>query len=138
MKNSVEKAVKTLKKDTTARVDPETQPPPAQAPPVPGMDMLAGEMTITIMFTDVVGSTPMNQRLGEQQARQVMHAHDLPRWFEITPRFTAVPRSSPWVMGLCSPSQARRGLCQRASRCSKSFCPRNSPSGKRAWRFEWE
>ena len=100
MKNSVEKAVKTLKKDTTARVDPETQPPPAQAPPVPGMDMLAGEMTITIMFTDVVGSTPMNQRLGDQQARQVMHAYDLPRWFEITPRFITVSRSSPWLMGL--------------------------------------
>lgn len=100
MKNSVEKAVKTLKKDTTARVDPETQPPPAQAPPVPGMDMLAGEMTITIMFTDVVGSTPMNQRLGDQQAWQVMHAYDLPRWFEITPRFIVVSRSSPWLMGL--------------------------------------
>ena len=66
VKYFVEKAVKTLKKDTTSRIDPETQPPPAQAPPVPGMDMLAGEMTITIMFTDVVGSTAMNQRLGDQ------------------------------------------------------------------------
>ena len=75
MKNSVEKAVKTLEKDTTARFDPETQPPPAQAAPVPGMDMLAGEMTITIMFTDIVGSTAMNQlRLGDQQTRQLMRA----------------------------------------------------------------
>jgi class 3 adenylate cyclase len=67
--------VKTLEKDTTARFDPETQPSPAQAAPVPGMDMLAGEMTITIMFTDIVGSTAMNQlRLGDQQTRQLMRA----------------------------------------------------------------
>ena len=38
--------------------------------------MLTGEMTSTIMLTGVVGSTAMNERLGDQQARQVMRAHD--------------------------------------------------------------
>ncbi|MDP6715013.1 MAG: adenylate/guanylate cyclase domain-containing protein [SAR202 cluster bacterium] len=76
MKNSVEKAVKSLEKDTTARDDPEPELLVQETPQIPGMDMLAGEMTITIMFTDVVGSTAMNQRLGDQKARQVMRAHD--------------------------------------------------------------
>ena len=77
MKNSVEKAVKSLEQDTTARVDPEPELSVQETPQTPGMDdMLAGEMTITIMFTDVVGSTAMNQRLGDQKARQVMRAHD--------------------------------------------------------------
>ena len=38
--------------------------------------MLTGEMTSTIMLTGVVGSTAMNERLGDQQALQVMRAHD--------------------------------------------------------------
>ncbi len=136
MKNSVEKAVKTLEKDTTARFDPETQPPPAQAPPVTGMDMLAGEMPIKIMFTDVVGSTPMNQRLGDQQARQVMRAHDaLVR--NHTKIHSGVEVKS-MVDGFMITFPRSRARCQRASRCKKSLCPRNSPSGKRAWRFEWE
>ena len=136
MKYSVEKTVKTLKKDTTSRIDPETQPPPAQAPPVPGMDMLAGEMTITIMFTDLVGSTPMDQLLGDQQARQVMHAHDaLVRNHTKIHSGVEVKSMVDWFMITFPRSRAR---CQRASRCKKSLCPRNSPSRTRAWRFEWE
>ena len=136
MKYSVETTVKTLKKDTTSRIDPETQPPSAQEPPVPGMDMLAGEMTITIMFTDVVGSTPLNQRLGDQQARQVMRAHDaLVR--DHTKIYSRVEVES-MGDGFMITFPSARGRCKRASRCRKNLCPRNSPSGTRAWRFEWE
>ena len=39
--------------------------------------MLTGEMTSTVMLTGVVGSTAMNERSGDQQARQVMPAHDV-------------------------------------------------------------
>ena len=136
MKYSVEKTVKTLKKDTTSRIEPETQPPPAQAPPVPGMDMLAGEMTITIMFTDVVGSTAMNQSLGDQQARQVMRAHDALVRDHTKIHSGVEVKSRGGGFMITFPSV--RGRCKRASRCRKNLCPRNSPSVTRAWRFEWE
>ena len=136
MKYSVEKTVKTLKKDTTAGIDPETQPPPAQAPPIPGMDMLAGEMAITIMFTDVVGSTPMNQRRGDQQVRQVMRAHDA--LVRDRTKIHSGGEVESMGDGFMITFPSARGRCQRASRCRKSLCPRNSPSWTRAWRLEWE
>lgn len=76
MKNSVEKAIKILQVNSIERKE---QPPAlaAEQPPQPQtLDLLSSEMTVTIMFTDVVGSTAMNQRLGDQKARQVMRAHD--------------------------------------------------------------
>ena len=76
MKNSVEKAVKILMADSVARIDPVLEPTDEQTTHPPVMDLLSSEMTITIMFTDVVGSTAMNQRLGDQKAREVMRAHD--------------------------------------------------------------
>jgi class 3 adenylate cyclase len=39
-------------------------------------DLLTGEMTVTIMFTDIVGSTELQQRLGDRKARGLMRAHD--------------------------------------------------------------
>ena len=33
-------------------------------------------MTVTIMFTDIVGSTELQQRLGDRKARDLMRAHD--------------------------------------------------------------
>jgi class 3 adenylate cyclase len=87
MKNSVEKAVKVLEIESSTRDDAAlaNAPKPKQsAQPsavqgtvkLPPMDLLMDEMTVTIMFTDVVGSTVMNQKLGDQKAREVMRAHD--------------------------------------------------------------
>lgn len=39
-------------------------------------DLLTGEMTVTIMFTDIVGSTEIQERLGDRKARDLMRAHD--------------------------------------------------------------
>ena len=39
-------------------------------------DLLTGEMTVSIMFTDIVGSTELQERLGDRKARELMRAHD--------------------------------------------------------------
>lgn len=76
MKNSVEKSIKNLHADAITRPDSLLEPGAEQTPQPPTLDLLSSEMTVTIMFTDVVGSTVMNQRLGDQKTRQVMRAHD--------------------------------------------------------------
>ena len=76
MKNSVEKAVKNLQADSTARKEQVSTSTAEKTSQPKSLDLLSSEMTVTIMFTDVVGSTAMNQRLGDQKTRQVMRAHD--------------------------------------------------------------
>ena len=76
IKNSVEKAVKILEADSKARSDSASGPADQQTSQPSTPDLLSSEMTVTIMFTDMVGSTEMNQRLGDREARQVMRAHD--------------------------------------------------------------
>ena len=99
--------------------------------------MLTGEMTSTIMLTGVVGSTAMNDRSGDQQARQVMPAHDV-----LLRNHTKIHSGvEVEFMGdgfmLTFPS-AKRAVSTGISRCKKSLCPRKSPPWTRAWRFEWE
>ena len=70
VKSSVEKLVKQLQ---------PIDVPGAQEGPGPGAgsaDLLTGEMTVTIMFTDIVGSTELQERLGDRKARDLMRAHD--------------------------------------------------------------
>lgn len=75
MKNSVEKAVRALRTRGDAPAE-TTSESPAEAGTTPSRDLLSSEMTVTIMFTDVVGSTAMNRRLGDRNARKVMRDHD--------------------------------------------------------------
>ncbi|HAL48954.1 MAG: adenylate/guanylate cyclase domain-containing protein [SAR202 cluster bacterium] len=70
VKNSVEKLVKQL--------EPKKEPPAPAEVNFGSLadDPLTREMTVIIMFTDIVGSTAMNQRLGDREARDVMRTHD--------------------------------------------------------------
>ena len=46
------------------------------APSSMTLDILTVVMTVTIMFTDIVESTALTDRLGESLARSVLRAHD--------------------------------------------------------------
>lgn len=72
LKNSIESVV--------AALNPRTS---AGAAPLDRAYLLTSEATATIMFTDIVGSTAMVERLGDRRARDVFRAHN-----EIVRRYT--------------------------------------------------
>ena len=65
VKNSVSRAVSQLKIAESASA------PPLGAPALPG-----SEATVTILFTDIVGSTELVEKLGDRRARVVLAVHD--------------------------------------------------------------
>ena len=65
VKNSVERVVRTI--------DPETGATPSATP---RSQVLTSEATATIMFTDVVGSSAMTERLGDRAARDILRTHN--------------------------------------------------------------
>ena len=65
VKNSVEKMVRTI--------DPKVALARSKAN---RSHMLAAEATATIMFTDIVGSSAMAERLGDRAAREVLRSHN--------------------------------------------------------------
>lgn len=65
VKNSVEKIVRTI--------DPKVALAQSRAT---RSNMLAAEATATIMFTDIVGSSAMAERLGDRAARELLRAHN--------------------------------------------------------------
>lgn len=65
IKNSVQKIVDSL---TPKRTDSTTGEATRNA--------VSAESTVTIMFTDIVDSTAMTERLGDQRAREVHRTHD--------------------------------------------------------------
>ncbi len=93
VKNSVEKLVKQL--------EPKEEPPAPAEVSFGSLadDPLTREMTATIMFTDIVGSTAMNQRLGDREARDVMRTHD-----DVVRKHTSLHgdiKSNRWATGSC-------------------------------------
>ena len=69
-KSSVEKLVKQMQRSEAEQLESLSGPSAARG------DLLTGEMTVTIMFTDIVGSTELQERLGDREARDLMRKHD--------------------------------------------------------------
>ena len=76
VKNSVESMVRDLESEFGT-----------STPDAHGADSAASQSTATIMFTDIVGSTPFMQRLGDRRARAILRIHD-----EIVRRLTNAHR----------------------------------------------
>ena len=70
VKSSVEKLVKHMQPNGASGARGEA------ASSADDSDLLTGEMTVTIMFTDIAGSTELQERLGDRKARDLMRAHD--------------------------------------------------------------
>ena len=88
LKNSVETVVQALR------------PKQSRSAFNPGAAGLTGtESTVTIMFTDLVDSTAMTDRLGDRDARKMFRAHN-----EIIAsrlKLMEASRSNPWAMASC-------------------------------------
>ena len=73
MQQMFDKALDTVK-DTAVAFGSAQAPAPAQQPEIQAHT--APDGTITVCFSDIEGSTAMTDRLGDQLARQVFHAHN--------------------------------------------------------------
>ncbi len=73
----------------------QTRPQPAR---VPGA--LPGEMKqVTVLFCDIVGSTPLTERLGAEAMRDLVHAFlapALPRWIAMEAPRRNLPATVSW------------------------------------------
>jgi class 3 adenylate cyclase len=65
VKNSVQALVRTMEPARAASLSRPTSGSPLQS-----------DTTITIMFTDVVGSSPIMERLGDREGRRVLRTHE--------------------------------------------------------------